>query len=102
MAAIEQNTINVAGLNIAIKSKRIAKCVKELSTFDEVTKFLDDLDINKISPIQLSPMEKPVSLEEIKLAILQRKGSTSLILAKFTIEFYITFVQELSPKQESV
>lgn len=46
--------------------------------------------------IQLQGLEASISIEEIQLVIINMKGNTSLGSEGITIEFYKTFVEELS------
>lgn len=56
--------------------------------------FLENLKMEKILPAQLEIMEKPISLEEIKLVITHLKVNSAPGVERFTSEFYKTFWKE--------
>uniref|UniRef100_A0AAX7UUT1 Reverse transcriptase domain-containing protein n=1 Tax=Astatotilapia calliptera TaxID=8154 RepID=A0AAX7UUT1_ASTCA len=69
---------------------------------EKIYSFLDSLDLPKLSPDAQSPLEQPLSIEEITNAIKLSQTGRSPGPDGFPMEFYKEFSSKLTPILESV
>lgn len=72
------------------------------SNSSEIYSFLDSLDLPKLSPDAQSPLEQPLSIEEITNAIKLSQTGRAPGPDGFPMEFYKEFSSKLTPILESV